>query len=159
MSTDPVSRAVSAATVSLPYAEFQALVAGKRTAEASQPCVEISAREAGIQAVFNAFAEVLGVKRYSIYGRNDPNESEPEALCAEARIILRSASFTDDASEVLAGPAMHAMRERLVKLEALATAVGTAENMLRHYRCALPKHDIDPLLAALANLRADEVVF
>ena len=154
MSTDPVSRAVAAATVSLPYAEFDALLSARAGAE--QLDAQLDAREAGIDAAFAAFAAVLGVENHE----GGDGETEEEANLAEARNILRAAGLTDADGEVLDGPAMHAMWSRLARLEAVADAAREVERLLRQDVGALANGALDRLRAAQVALPvADEVVF
>lgn len=129
MSRDPAEAAIDAATVSatvtLPLVAFNALV---MQAQGDQEQVSVSddaaatfARDGGIEAVFSTFAGVLNVKNYDS-GVDDPNQTEHEALQDEACNILRAAGITNDDDVPLDGPTIHAMRERLRKLEAVADA-------------------------------------
>ena len=156
MSADPVSRAVAAATVTLPYAEFQALLTTSRDAESDAADARLIAREAGIKAAFYILAAVLDVGSYEA----GDGETEVDACLDEVRNILRAAGLTDADGEVLDGPAMHAMWSRLARLEAVADAAREVERLLRQDVGALANGALDRLRAAQVALPvADEVVF
>ena len=153
MSTDPVSRAVAAATVTLPYAEFQALLTTSRDAESDAADARLIAREAGIKAAFYILAAVLDVGSYEA----GDGETEVDACLDEVRNILRAAGLTDADGHTLDGPAIHAMRTRLAKLEAVADA---ADTLLHFDVDDLPADAVERLKTALTALPADDrVVF
>lgn len=147
MSDDAIFRALSKATVTLPYAEFHALLAGARDTKSDADGEHLVIREAGIKAAFLAMAAELCVEHY----QGGDGETEAEAMHDEARNLLCAADLIDDDGEVLEGPAVRAMQTRLARLETVAVA---AQGLVNTDASSSRLDSLSYLKRALADLQA-----